>query len=107
MSNEATFVMITAAIISLLVEWSPGVANWWHALTETKKKQIMAAAIMLLSIGSVGVECAYYKTCPADPLATIGNIVLIFLLSAGAQQGLHRLTRRSDESVKRLLYGSR
>jgi hypothetical protein len=103
MSSEATFTMIAAAVISLLVEWSPRISLWWHALSETKKKQLMAAAIMILSIGSVGVKCAYYKSCPADPLARVGNIVLIFLLSAGAQQGLHRLTKRSKESVARLL----
>jgi hypothetical protein len=102
MSNEATFTMIAAALISLLVEWSPGVDVWWHALSETKKKQLMAAAVMLLSAGSVGVQCAA-KNCPADPWGTLGNVILVFLLSAGAQQGIHRLTRRSDESVRRLL----
>jgi hypothetical protein len=102
MSNEATFTMIAAAVISLAVEWSPGIAAWWHALPETKKQQIMALAIMFLSAGSVGVQCAA-KNCPADPWGTLGNIILVFLLSAGAQQGFHRLTRRSDESVARLL----
>lgn len=103
MEQNASTAAIIAAIISLLVEWSPGVAAWWHAKTATQKQIHMAAAVALVTAGTVGVNCAAYEQCPADWLAWATQLFLTFLAAAAANQSVHRLLRRSDESVARLL----
>jgi hypothetical protein len=103
MTQNASVAAIVAAIISLLVEWSPGLAVKWHSLTAAQRQIYMALAVALVSAGTVGVNCAAYDQCPADWLAWVTQLFVSFLAAAAANQSVHQLTRRSKASVARLL----
>lgn len=95
MTDSITLAATTAVILSLLVEWFPGVRAWWDGFTAPQKQGIMAASVAVLSVASVAYQCfGPAKICPADWGAALTDIFLVFLAAASAQQGVHLLTKR-------------
>lgn len=96
--DNVTLAAVAAVILSLLVEWFPGVREWWEGFTESQKRGIMAGAVALLSIATVAVGCARGTgACPADWLAFLVEVFLTFLAAASVQQGVHLLTKRTPQ----------
>ena len=85
---------IVATVVSLLLEWFPGLKVWWEKFSSEQKQGIMAATVAALSLGVVGVNCARGVACPADWWAVVVEIFLTFLASAAVPQGVHQLTKR-------------
>ena len=96
MTENMSVAAIVATIVSLLLEWFPGLNTWWDGFTEAQKRGIMAAIVAALSIASLGVNCAYYGTCPADWLVAVRDVVLVFIAAAAGSQGVHLLSKRTE-----------
>jgi len=87
--------VIAAALLSILLEWFPGLSTWWEGLSSRRKTTINALLIMLITGGSVYGKCRLWSNvCPVDVWAAVGEIVLTFLLAAAANQSIHAMTKR-------------
>lgn len=95
MSEQITVAALVAVLVSLVLEWFPSLRGWWDRFSEAQKRGLMAAAVAVISVGVVGVNCAYYQACPADWLVAVRDIVLVFIATAAGQQGVHLLTKRA------------
>ena len=85
---------VVAVVVSLLLEWFPGLNGWWERFTAAQKRGLMAAVVAVISLAVAGVNCAAYETCPADWLRFVVEVFLVFLGSAAAQQGVYALAKR-------------
>lgn len=92
--SNAEIAAVIAAIISLLVEWFPGLRQAWERLTPAQKQGIMAFLVMLVSIAAVITQCSRGGECPADWLAFLVQVLITFLAAAAANQAVHLLTKR-------------
>lgn len=95
MSETMSIATVVAVLISLFVEWFPGVATWWEKFTESQKRGIMALTVAIVTVAAAGVNCAWRDVCPADWLEFAKEILMAFIVAATANQGIHRLTKRS------------
>ena len=87
--------LIFSALLSLLLEWLPGLRTWFEALTPAKKATVNALGVALVATVSVLGACYWWgDTCPESTWQTIGNIFLMALLGIGTNQGVHLLTKR-------------
>lgn len=94
MSETMSIATIVAVLISLFVEWSPGISDWWEKFTDAQKRGIMALAVAVVTVAVAGVNCAWRDVCPADWLTFLRDLFLAFIVAATANQGIHLLTKR-------------
>ena len=85
---------LIAVIVSLLLEWFPGLNTWWEKFTPAQKRGMMAGAVALISVGVAGVQCAAYDVCPADWIVFVRDVFLVFVAAAAGQQGVYSLLKR-------------
>lgn len=87
--------LLAAAVLSIVLEWFPGLSGWWEGLSSRRKTTINALLVALISGGSVFGNCRLWgTTCPADVWAAVGEIVLTFLLAAAGNQAVYAMTRK-------------
>ncbi|MCA9240188.1 MAG: hypothetical protein KDA37_08315 [Planctomycetales bacterium] len=91
--ENASVAAIVAVVLSLLLEWFPGLTVWWEQFAEGQKRGLMAAAVMLISIAVAGINCAAYEVCPADWLVFVRDVFLVFIAAAAGQQGVYALAK--------------
>ncbi len=92
--ENVSIAALVAVVVSLLLEWFPGLNTWWEKFTAAQKRGMMAAAVALISIGVAGVNCAAYQVCPADWLVFVRDVFLVFVAAAAGQQGVYALLKR-------------
>lgn len=93
--STITPALLTSALLSIVLEWFPGLTGWWESLSPARKTTINALLVALISGGSVYGNCRLWGTsCPADAWAAVGEIVVTFLLAAAGNQAVHLMTRR-------------
>ena len=87
--------LIFTALLSLALEWLPGVSTWFAALTPAKKTSINALGVTLVSIISVVGGCYWWgSVCPENVWQAIGNVLLLGLLGMATNQGVYQATKR-------------
>lgn len=97
MAENLSIAAIVATIVSLALEWFPGLRVWWDGFTEAQKRGIMAGAVALVSVVTVVGNCYVWGgTCPANWGAWLTEVLLTFLAAAAVNQGVHRLTKRPE-----------
>lgn len=96
MESSISLAALVAVVVSLLLEWFPGLSTWWDGFSASQKRGIMAAAVGAISLAVTGINCAYYGTCPADWLAAVRDVVLVFIAAAAGSQGVHLLSKRTE-----------
>lgn len=94
MNENVALAAIVAAIISLLLEWFPGLRVWWEGFDSSQKRGLMALAVALVALITTGIQCLYYDQCPADWLKVMLDLFLAFIAAAAGSQGVHQLTKR-------------
>jgi hypothetical protein len=93
--STLTPAVLAAAVLSVVLEWVPRVASWWHALTPAKRAAINAMLVALISVVSVLGNCYWWgEVCPADLWAAIAEVLLTALLAAAGNQAVHAMTKR-------------
>lgn len=87
--------LIFAALLSVSLEWLPGLSAWFAKLTPAKKTSINALGVTLVSVISVVGACYWWgDTCPDSMWQAIGNILLLGLLGMATNQGVYQATKR-------------
>lgn len=92
--QNVSIAALLAVIVSMLLEWFPWLSTWWEQFTAAQKRGMMAGAVALISIGVAGVKCAAYQVCPADWIALVRDVFLVFVAAAAGQQGVYSLLKR-------------
>ncbi len=93
---ERTPALVFAALLALLLEWSPGVAGWWQGLTPARRTTLNAFGVALISIVSMVIGCQRGQTCPADVWGAIGDFLLTALLALGVNQAAYQAVKRQN-----------
>lgn len=93
--STITPAVIAAAILSILLEWFPGIAAWFAELSSAKKTTINALLVAVISIGTVVGNCYVWgSTCPESIWGVVGEVLVLFLLAAAGNQAIYSMTRR-------------
>ena len=65
MTENMSVAAIVATIVSLLLEWFPGLNTWWDGFTEAQKRGIMAAIVAgVFTVGPTLTENAAFGVSP-------------------------------------------
>jgi hypothetical protein len=90
-----TTVTLVSVLLSLALEWFPGLKDWWEPLTEGQKRGLIAAAVAVFSLAGLGINCGYYDVCPTDWLAAVKEVALTFVVAAAGVSGVYVLAKRT------------
>jgi|GEM_PF-5559990 len=82
---------VLAGLVAILFDWFPGLAAWYDALSELKKRQVMAGLLVLILAATFGLGCAGILAGQTCDRAQVAQYMQIFLLMAGINQGAHLL----------------
>ena len=93
---ERTPALVFAALLALLLEWSPGVSAWWQSLTPARRTTLNAFGVALISIVAMLLGCWRGTACPADVWGAVGEFLLIALLSLGVNQAAYQVVKRQN-----------
>jgi hypothetical protein len=52
-----TLAMAAGALLSLAFSYLPGVQSWYQALTDTNKRLVMLALLVVVAAGAFGLSC--------------------------------------------------
>jgi len=85
---------ILAGLTAIVFDWFPGLAGWFGTLSELKKRQIMAAVLLVIVLavylGScTGILAAGYSCDKAG----FAELFQVFLVAIGINQGVHLLAK--------------
>lgn len=88
--------MAAGVLISLAFSYVPGLKDKFQALTPDYKRLAMLLALLIVSLGSLGVAClGRYDglTCDNDGL---WRVIEVFILAAIANQTAYQLTPKGE-----------
>lgn len=87
---------LLAGLSALIFDWFPGLAAWFANLSEFKKRQLMAALLLGIVLTIYGGICGGLFSAPYTCDKTgLAELLQVFLLSAGINQGVHKLLQPS------------
>jgi hypothetical protein len=99
--TPALLVAVCAALLAILFDWFPPVAQRYDALSELKKKQVMIVCLVIVVAAIYGGICVdLFVTSLACNKAGLSELIYMALLSAGVNQGIHNLTKPSTVSAE-------
>ena len=97
MNENWTIATIVAVLISMVLEWFPGLKARWDKFSDSQKRGIMGVTVAVVSAVVVLGNCYWWgDVCPEKWTATLMEIFIAFLVAAGVQQGVHRLAKKPD-----------
>jgi len=95
MNENVAIAAIVATIVSLLLEWFPGLKAWWEKYTGAQKQGLMALIVAIVSVVTVLGNCYWWgEICPENWAVFLKEILLAFLAAAAVNQGVHLLSKR-------------
>ncbi len=91
---------VLAALLALVFDWFPVISTWYGKLSETRKKQFMIAALLVVSAGLYGGVCAgIFITQYSCDKAGMSGLFQVYLISIGINQGVHKLFKPTTPNV--------
>jgi Flp pilus assembly pilin Flp len=85
---------LAAGLLSILFDWLPGLAAWFDGVSELKKKQIIAALLLVIVLALYGGICSQiFSTAYTCDKAGFASLFEVLLISVGINQGIHALTK--------------
>ena len=95
MSIELSLSAIAGMVLSLGLEYVPGIAGRYEGLTAVQKRLVMLVLLLLSAGGLYGLSCAdlvLYVECSAQGILELLGMVGVAI---GVNQGTHRLIKKS------------
>lgn len=103
--ETATPAVVLAMILSVVMEWVPNLRDKWEALNENKKRGLMALGVAVITLITMSYNCFGKGECPADWVASIGEVLFLLLVTATANQVTHALNPvRPAKALKNRAY---
>lgn len=97
MNENMSIAAVVAVLISLMLEWFPGLKAWWEKYSEAQKRGLMALAVAVVSVAVVLGNCYWWgEVCPESWVVFLRDTLLTFLAAASVQQGVHLLTKKPE-----------
>lgn len=91
--------MVAGTLLSLLFSYLWGVREWYAALSEDKKKAIMAAALLVVVIAIAVLSCTGVWPLVACTKVGLFELVSMFIAALIANQSTYQITIKTN-SVK-------
>lgn len=89
--NTINLLIIASGLLSLAFSYTPGLEGWYETLDPTRKRLVMAGALLVTTIGIYGYGCAGRLDgfiCDAN---TAWDLATSFVLAIMANQSTHNL----------------
>lgn len=97
MTENMSIATLVAVVLSLALEWFPKLNVWWDGFTDAQKRGLMAAAVAVITIVVTLGNCYWWgEVCPEKWTTALLDVLMAFLVAAGVQQGVHRLTKKPE-----------
>jgi hypothetical protein len=94
--SPTLLVAVCAALLAVIFDWFPPVAERYNMLSEMKKKQVMLASLVIVVAVIYGGICANILISAIScNKAGLSELAYMALLAAGVNQGIHMLTKPS------------
>ena len=94
--------IIAAAVLSLALEYLPGVRVWFDGLTPAQKRQVNGLGVVAIAAAVFGLGCwpalSLPGWFPAVPCTQGGawEMIAAVAVALGVNQGVHSLTKRPE-----------
>lgn len=95
MSIEISLSALAGMILSLVLEYVPGIAGLYDGLTAVQKRLVMLVLLLLSAGGLYGLSCAdlvLYVECTAQGILELLGMIGVAI---GVNQGTYLLTKKS------------
>lgn len=86
----ASVALVVAMVISILLDFFPGLNTWWETAFNAKQKLIINALLVLLgSVGVLAYQC-YFSSTPVCPVweTALLQLAMAFLVAGTGQQAI-------------------
>lgn len=91
--TESTITLIGGALLSLGFSYVPGFNQWFQSLSGVYKRLVLAAALLLVAVGSVALSCAgLFDTGAVCSEQGIMDVVSALILAFVASQAMYTAT---------------
>ena len=80
---------IAGILLSLAMNYIPGLAPWYDQLTPTPKKTLMLSLLLLATVGAIGYQCRLDGACYA---AGWEDYLTAFVVAVITNQATHAIT---------------
>jgi hypothetical protein len=88
---------LLGALLAILFDWFPGLAGWYGALSQGKKRQSMAVLLLGAVLLLFAASCAGLTVDGAGcDKAGLTTLLQNYLLAVGVNQGTHLLFKPAD-----------
>lgn len=97
MENAIVTAATIGTLVALILEWFPGLAPKWAALTETKKRIYVGLIVLAVNTLAILGTCAGYLSvseCPAGGWQVVVNWFISGVFALVTSQGVHQATKR-------------
>ena len=85
---------IAGILVSLVLEFIPGVEGWYAKFTPQEKRLVMLGSLFLVVAGAFGLSCANLVEAFACSGAGAWTAVLAFVAALVANQSVHLLLKK-------------
>ena len=92
--NQEVLATVAGIVLSLLFSYIPGLKSWYENLSGDYKSLIMLAALLVVTLGILGLSCIDWIDAVACDVTGIKELIWIFVLAAIANQGTYTVTRK-------------
>jgi len=95
MEIQLSLTAIAAGLLSIGLEYLPGIAPRYDRLSPQGKKLTMLILLVASAAGLYGLSCAdvlIYVACTTKGLLDLAGMIVVAIT---ANQGVHRLTKKS------------
>ena len=98
--NGQILTIISAALLSIILEYVPKVKDWFGKLTAAQKKQVNGLGVILIALVIFGLGCWQALELPGwFPVvgctqAGAWEMVAAVAVALGVNQGVHLLTKK-------------
>lgn len=92
--NAQTLSLLAGAVLSLAFAYIPGLESEYQKLDSTRKRLVMAAALLAVTLVIFGLSCAGVKNYVACDQSGAWGLVEVYLLALVANQSAYAITKR-------------
>ena len=87
---------IAGILISLILEFVPGVEGWYNKFTPQQKRLVMLVALFIVVGGAFGLSCAGLLAIFVCSVAGAWQAVMAFIAALVANQSVHLVLKKDN-----------